>query len=894
MSLLSGTRLGPYEIVSLIGSGGMGEVYRARDARLGRDVAIKVLPPEFAADPDPSAGSGSSRARSRDDRLRRFEQEARAASALNHPNILAVHDVGSAPLPLQAGGEQARGPGEVVHYLVTELLEGESLRERLRSGGLPARKAVELAVQVASGLAAAHEKGIVHRDLKPENLFITADGHVKILDFGLAKLRPTPQEAGAAPTVVDTTQPGMVLGTVAYMSPEQVRGQTVDHRSDIFSFGAVLYEMVTGKPAFARGTPADTMSAILKEEPAEPASIEPATPLPLARAILHCLEKRPEERFQSARDLGFALESLSGSGASTDRAGSVQPSRTRRLAVGFVTGSMLGAVLVLVAGALAWWQHWPPFRVPAQPSYERITFRQGSVMAARFAPDGHEVLYSAAWEAEPLQTYAVSLQELEERPVGPSGADLLNLTARGDALLLLGARQRPDVPATPTYASGYTGTLAVAPWVGQLVPRERLEGVLAGDIASDGTLAVVREAGGRCRLECPPGTVRTETAGTFGPVRFSAKGDLLAFIEHPIEEDSTSQVGLVDVRTGSSRIVFGPSDWVEGLAWKDGEVWSSARDRIVAVRPDGGTREVLRLPGYVVLEDISPDGRVLLSRHDWRFGLIAFGEEGSSPQIISRGAWPWLEDVAPDGRILFAEQENPRTGGLYLASGDGRPAVKVGSEGTSIAALAPDRPSLAVWPWQARHILLLPTGAGEPRKLPVPSLEACLGLCWTRDGRLLISGFEAGHGKRIYVLDTERGTLTPLTEEGIYFDPFMPPKLSPDGTRFLARSREGMVVVPLQERGGEPRLVKGVETGEKVVGWCADSKSLYVLRWGPFPIQVWTLDPDTGRREKARTIDPKGYRGPSAENIYLTPDGKRGAMLTRLWHSELFVVTGLR
>jgi serine/threonine protein kinase len=240
MTFEPGARLGPYELTALIGAGGMGEVYRAHDTRLGRDVAIKVLPAEYATDTD---------------RLHRFEQEARAASALNHPNILVVYDVGA---------------HDGAPFLVTELLEGESLRERLTRGPLAARKAADLAVQVCSGLAAAHEKGIVHRDLKPENLFVTRDGRVKILDFGLAKLRPAPQEAAAAPTALHTTEPGTVMGTVAYMSPEQVRGQAVDQRSDIFSLGAVLHEMVTGTAAFARSTPADTMIAILKEEPPEP------------------------------------------------------------------------------------------------------------------------------------------------------------------------------------------------------------------------------------------------------------------------------------------------------------------------------------------------------------------------------------------------------------------------------------------------------------------------------------------------------------------------------------------------------------------------------------------------------------------------------------------------
>jgi serine/threonine protein kinase len=291
MGLPQGTKLGSYEIVSPLGAGGMGEVYRARDESLGRQVAIKVLPKELASDPH---------------RLRRFEQEARAAAALNHPNILAVYGFSTTE--------------EHAPYLVTELLEGQTLRERLQQGEIPVRKAVEFALQAARGLAAAHDRGIVHRDLKPENLFLTRDGVVKILDFGLAKL--SVPETGASQTSVATvsvSEPGVVLGTVGYMSPEQVRGQVIDHRSDIFSLGAILYEMVSGNRAFEGKTAADTMSAILKEEPAELSGAGRNLPPALGRIIHRCLEKDPAERFQSARDLAFNLELLSreesGSGA---------------------------------------------------------------------------------------------------------------------------------------------------------------------------------------------------------------------------------------------------------------------------------------------------------------------------------------------------------------------------------------------------------------------------------------------------------------------------------------------------------------------------------------------------------------------------------------------------
>jgi formylglycine-generating enzyme required for sulfatase activity/dienelactone hydrolase len=327
-------------VVELIGSGGMGEVYRARDPRLGRDVAIKVLPAEYAADSE---------------RLRRFEQEARAVAALSHPNILAIFDVGSAPVSSRAegqvssraGGEGSAVSGESVHYLVTELLEGESLRERLRSGPLPVRKAVELGVGIANGLAAAHERGIIHRDLKPGNLFITRDGHVKILDFGVAKLTPlrTPEDQAKASTIVEATEAGMVLGTLGYMSPEQIRGQTVDHRSDIFAFGCVLYEMLSGKRAFTGASAADTLSAVLHEDPPRLVGTGKDIGPPLDRIVTRCLEKQPGDRFTSAHDLSLALEAI------------VSGRRERALA-GTVVGRALSAVparlLSGIAAVVAW------------------------------------------------------------------------------------------------------------------------------------------------------------------------------------------------------------------------------------------------------------------------------------------------------------------------------------------------------------------------------------------------------------------------------------------------------------------------------------------------------------------------------------------------------------
>jgi serine/threonine protein kinase len=322
MALTSGTKLGPYEILSPLGAGGMGEVYRARDTRLGRDVAIKVLPEALAKDAD---------------RLRRFEQEARTIATLNHPNILGIHDIGT---------------HEGAPFLVSELLEGQSLRETFETGPLPVRRASDYALGIARGLAAAHEKGVVHRNLKPENVFITCDGRVKVLDFGLAKLvLPEESRDTEATLASPVTLPGMVMGTVGYMSPEQVRGGASDARSDIFSFGAVLYEMLTGKRAFKRDTSAETMTAILREEPPELNGTAWQGPPALQRILVRCLEKNVERRFQSASDLAFAIDSLSGTSSGSSASPttrSIEPPKGRAWSgcVGTGRRRMVGGALV--------------------------------------------------------------------------------------------------------------------------------------------------------------------------------------------------------------------------------------------------------------------------------------------------------------------------------------------------------------------------------------------------------------------------------------------------------------------------------------------------------------------------------------------------------------------
>jgi len=369
MALTSGSKLGPYEIQSPLGAGGMGEVYRAKDTRLGRDVALKILPPSFARETD---------------RLRRFEQEARAVAALNHPNILAIHDI----------GQHEGSP-----FLVSELLEGESLAATLDRGALPQRKTIEYGVQIAQGLAAAHEKGIVHRDLKPENIFVTKDGRIKILDFGLAKLA---QKAGSGSDEVtlatERTAAGVVMGTASYMAPEQVRGEAADPRTDIFAFGAVLYEMLSGVRAFRRDTPAETMTAVLKDDPPELSDPVRLVSPALERIVRRCLEKHPEQRFQSARDLSFALSALSGtetSGIGRAAAAPVTPRRTTILL-------WLSAALALAAVAAGtWWVARRPqpatrmqfaLAVPDEMSISHMALSRDGSMLVFVAPEESSAL----------------------------------------------------------------------------------------------------------------------------------------------------------------------------------------------------------------------------------------------------------------------------------------------------------------------------------------------------------------------------------------------------------------------------------------------------------------------------------------------------------------------
>ncbi|HEY1435768.1 MAG TPA: serine/threonine-protein kinase, partial [Thermoanaerobaculia bacterium] len=543
MHISTGTRLGQYEIVARLGAGGMGEVYRARDTRLGRDVAVKALAPGSL---DPL-------------RLSRFEAEARSASALNHPNIVTIHEV----------GRNAATP-----FIVMELVEGRTLRDILHTGALPVRRALELAAQLGDALASAHEGGVVHRDLKPENVMVTRDGFAKILDFGLAKMDRRERDAREAlrdsRTLTDPTREGAVVGTAGYMSPEQASGQTVDFRSDQFSFGSLVYEMLSGKRAFQRPTRAETLVAIIREEPEPLAALCPRAPVPLLWIVERCMARLPEERYASSRDLARDLKSVRDHFSQIDSGADgaplllkAEPRRSRR----WLSGAVALGVAALVASAYFFGTS---VRTPSLPSFHRLTFRDGTVWSARFAPDGRTVVYGAAWSGGPIRAYATRPEAPESASLPLPPSNVLAVSPAGELAILLGARAGGPFSTT--------GTLARASLSGG-GPREVLESVQGADFAPDGSaLAVLRTVDGRQRLEYPRGRVLYETAAGFlSHVRVSPDGALVAFIEHPVRGDDAGLVAVVDLAQRKRTLSSG---WMtaRGLAWSPdgGEVWFTA------------------------------------------------------------------------------------------------------------------------------------------------------------------------------------------------------------------------------------------------------------------------------------------------------------------------------
>jgi dipeptidyl aminopeptidase/acylaminoacyl peptidase len=863
MTLSAGSRLGPYEIVAALGAGGMGEVYRAKDPRLGREVAVKVLPASFSDDPD---------------RLRRFEQEARAAGLLNHPNITSVFDVGS---------------HEGAPYVVTELLEGETLRSRLAAGALVPRKALDYAIQIARGLAAAHEKGIVHRDLKPENVFVTDDGRVKILDFGLAKLKQmgagTEPETNL-PTGTLGTEPGVVLGTMGYMSPEQVRGKPADSRSDIFSFGAILYEMLSGRRAFHADTAADTITAILTKEPADLSQTNREIHPGLDRIVRHCLEKNPQERFQSARDVAFDLEALSaGSAVAVPTAVTAAPARPRRWIFA------AAVAIAIVAATLAGFAARSFLGRTESPRFRKLTFQRGTIYSARLAPDGQTVLYGAAWGGAGIQLYSTRSDARESRPLGIA-ADVLGISPSGEMALSLGRK-----PVTSLLSVGRLGR---APLAGG-APREVLDGVVDADWSRDGkALALTREFGGEARLEYPIGRALHKAGGYLSSPRISPPGDGVAFIQHQIKGDDRGSVAFVD-RAGRVRTLTGDLPSVTGLSWspEGNEVWFSAwiGDRgysIEAVTPSGRRRTVTRLGSRVKLYDVLGT-RALVGLESGRAGTSGLLRGDSKERDLSWLDGTFAADLSESGdQLLFGEgwEGGGASYSLFLRKAGGGDPVRLG-EGFPADISADGRWIISYPPHQPVRLVLVPAGIGESKTLELPGFDAVAGAEWFPDGRrILLWANETGRAARGYVLNLTGGRPRPVTPPDV-FPRWVSHGLSPDGRSIAALDPAGNAFLYPVEAGADPRPrpIPGILAGEEPVRWTADGRELFVRKRIELPNRVYRLDVTTGRRELSRELMPADPDGVSEVLcVVLTPDGRNYAYSYLRILTELYLVEGLK
>jgi Tol biopolymer transport system component len=854
VSLSSGTRLGPYEIVEPIGAGGMGEVYRAKDPRLGRDVAIKVLPASFSQDAD---------------RLRRFEQEAKAAGLLNHPNVTAVYDVGT---------------HDGAPYVVQELLEGETLRGVLAGGKLAPRRAVDYAVQIAHGLAAAHEKGIVHRDLKPENVFVTNDGRVKILDFGLAKLTQQEKEPAATdlPTATRGTEPGVVLGTIGYMSPEQVRGKTADARSDIFSFGAILYEALSGKRAFTGDSAADTMSAILREDPPELSVTNQSVSPALERIVRHCLEKSPERRFHSAHDLAFDLEALS----TPSGLAAAPPDRGRRRIRLAPLAALAAAAAIAAAGYLVGRRgaEKPPL------SFLQLTFRRGSISAARFGPDGQSFVYSARWEGALPRIFTGRAGTAESTPLAMPNAALAGVSARGELLAQL--------DSFPLRGFTFDGTLASVPLAGGS-PRPLLENIQWADWAPDGTrYAVVRDAAGKVQLEFPAGHPLFATAGFITHPRVSPRGDLIAFLEHPNQGDDGGFVSVVDPKGGKRRLTqtFATA-W--GLAWDPGGsriLFTAAKfggnRALHAVDLGGREKLIAEVAGGLTLHDVAPGGRALVSRDDARVGMLAMAPGDSVERDLSWLDWTFLRDITADGRtVLFDETGQGGGAGysIYVRGVDGSPAVRLGNgSGSSLSRDGKWVMSVPITP-PPQQLVALPTGPGESRPLTHDAINHH-SATWLPDGRGFVTlGDEPGRSSRLWVQEVG-GVARPISPEGMeYF--YIP--ISPDGRWVAGRSHDRQVRL-YSTQGAAPRQIPGIETADIPLRFSEDGRELYVLG-RQLPAQVFRVNLESGRREMWKELMPADRAGvASIFTVLPAADGRAYVYSYSRTLSQVYLVEGLK
>ena len=852
-------RIGTYELGSLIGAGSMGEVYRARDTALNRDVALKVLPPLLAFDPD---------------RVARFRREAQVLAALSHPNIAAIY-----------GLEESSG----VKAIALELVDGPTLADRIAQGPLPLEEALEIARQIADALEAAHQKGIIHRDLKPANVKL---GHpvVKVLDFGLAKAWEGAPEVqlAAAPTLTATLdRERTLLGTPAYMSPEQARGRALDKRADIWSFGCVLYEMLTGRATFAAETISDTLARVLEHDP-DWQALPPATPGRVRDLLRRCLQKPLARRLRDIGDARLELDEALTPIADPPPTGAAGRRRTLEIAA----GAAVVALALVGAGYLAGRD-----RPVSTVAFGQLTFRHGAITGARVAADGRTVVYRATWDGGPPELLLIRPENRQSASIGLVNAGIYSVSSRGELAVALGCRLN---------WGECLGTLAQVPITGGS-PREMVKDVIAADWSPDGSqIAIVAVDDSRYRLEYPIDRVLYEPKGWITDARVSPRGDRVAFLDHLQYGDTAGSVTVVDL---DGRRTTLSSGWksLHGLAWSPdgGEVWFSGSrtgkngsSTLQAVRLGGQERSVVSAPGLLKLHDISRDGqRVLLTRGTMRGSITAAAADGME-RDLSWFDYSTVADLSADGKTLLFYEWGEAVGAaptIFIRRTDGSEPVSLG-EGRPLA-LSPDtRWVAAVQGTDAARLVLLPAGTGEVRPLPRgPIVEYLDWAAWSRDGRrIFFAGREAEDVRRTYVQDVDGGDPRPVTPEG-----FAGLALSPDGRTIATVDRYGEFYLCALDEPADPRPLAGYRDGDVPLQWSTDGRRLFVREAGNLTLRIFTLDVSTGARELWKQLMPRDPAvlidiGTDPGQVRLTPDGKSYAYTYWSFEGELYVAQGLK